>query len=89
MNTNSHATVRRTAHAVLLAVAAAAALWTATPAQPAAANPKAQAPSPVHTQQAHQAAGCADQLRDLTVYLRDIGFTGQASHIAAQLTLGC
>jgi hypothetical protein len=61
----------------------------ATPAQPAAAKPKPQAPSSVDTEHAYPTAGCGDELRSMTVYLRDIGFTGQASHIAAQLTLGC
>jgi hypothetical protein len=89
--TTRSATTRRTAYTLVLAAAAAAvaAVCVAAPAQSAAASPKPQTPSVAHTRHHASTPGCADQLRDLTVHLRDIGFTGQASHIAAQLTLGC
>ena len=80
-------TTRHTTRTLVLAATAITALGVVTPAQTASAQPKEQ--HAVTAAQHRGTSGCADQLRDLTVEFRNIGMTGQASHIAAQLTLGC
>lgn len=49
----------------------------------AAANPKPKAPSRVNTRQVFL-TGCADQLRDLTIELRDVGLIFDLATLAPQ-----
>lgn len=73
----------------LVLLAAVSAFGVAAPAAPAAAHPIPMGAGIVRVQH-HEAAGrCANQLPDLTDALREAGMSGQASHVAAALTLGC
>jgi len=84
-----HAMSRRTIRTFAAATLTATCLVVAVMAQPAVAGPR---PEPTNTMADHVfpvSVTCIDDLRDLTTQFRAAGFTGQASHIAAALTLGC
>lgn len=89
MNTTRH--LRPATRRLAVVAAASAALAVAALAPPALGAPK-----PVdtgvtqhHDMDAGGTADCTDGLRELTTALREAGFSGQASHIAAVLTLHC
>ena len=82
---------RSTAHRLVLATAAIAAFGVAGPVQSAAAQPKpngTQHSAALHRQH-DTPRNCADSVRDLTERYKQAGMTGQAAHVAAELTLGC
>jgi hypothetical protein len=84
--------VNRTRHntrTIAVVAAAVTAFGVVAPIPSAAAAPKPDGSRAVaHCD--HSPTGCrADRLRALTEKYRALGMSGQASHIAAQLTLGC
>jgi hypothetical protein len=83
-----HATARRTTGNFAAAAITATALLAAL-AQPAAAGPRPEPSNRTGHHLSPASVTCTDGLRDLTQQFRAAGFTGQASHVAAELTLGC
>jgi hypothetical protein len=87
--TSARSTTRR----LVLVTAAVATFGVAAPAQSADAQPKpgVQQQSVGLDRHKHHDTppNCADAVGDLTDALRQAGLSGQASHVAAQLTLGC
>ncbi len=80
---------RHTTRTIALVAAAVTVFGVAAPIQSAAAQPKPDG-SRAAAHRDHSPTGChADKLRALTEKYRTAGMSGQASHIAAQLTLGC
>jgi hypothetical protein len=80
---------RHTTRTVVVVATAVTSFGVVAPMQSAAAQPKPDGSRAV-AHRDHSPTGCrADKLRALTVKYRAAGMSGQASHIAAQLTLGC
>lgn len=80
---------RRPTRSLVLAAASAAVVGVVAPPQTATAQPMPNPHGVVRAADFGPRLGCADQLRDLTIDLRKAGFSGQASHIVAELMLGC
>jgi hypothetical protein len=80
-----------TTRRLVLATAAIAAFGVAAPVQSALAQPKPNVAqhSVARHKQHDDPRNCADSVRDLTERYKQAGMTGQAAHVAAELTLGC
>ena len=80
---------RHTTRTIAFVAAAVTAFGVAAPIQSAAAAPKPDGSRAV-VHRDHSPTGCrADRMRALTEQQRAADMSGHASHIAAQLTLGC
>jgi hypothetical protein len=78
-----------TTRTLVLAAAAVSAFAVSAPVRSASAQPMPTGSGVIRSQHPAVSGRCAAEVRDLTDDLRQAGLSGQASHVAAELTLGC